>query len=171
MNTQTDAPAMTWNQPSRYADLTPADKDWIVVGHDGSSHADHALETALELAKAFGAGVLLVRAWTIDTLQPGHVMRDGAIASYAEISEQVTEELRAQTERICAATPSVATRYRGVLGQPAEALIAIADDARMLVVGSRGRGGFSSLLLGSVSEQCMHHATCPVLVVRQNKST
>ncbi|WP_370545048.1 universal stress protein [Herbiconiux sp. VKM Ac-1786] len=55
--------------------------------------------------------------------------------------------------------------YRAVLGQPAETLLGIARKARMLVVGSRGRGGFTALMLGSVSEQCVHLATCPVLVV------
>lgn len=166
MNAFSEKSDAIWDRRDRYSDLTPAGPDWIVVGHDGSPHADRALQSALNLADTLGAGILLVRAWTIDTLQRGHVMRDGAVASYEEISEQVRDELRAQTESICAAAADVRVRYRGVLGQPAEVLIAIANGARMLVVGSRGWGGFSSLLLGSVSEQCMHHATCPVLIVR-----
>jgi nucleotide-binding universal stress UspA family protein len=51
-------------------------------------------------------------------------------------------------------------------GQAAEVLVNVAEDADLLVVGSRGHGGFSGLLLGSVSAQCAHHAPCPLLIVR-----
>jgi nucleotide-binding universal stress UspA family protein len=54
--------------------------------------------------------------------------------------------------------------------RPAEILIARSRDAALLVVGSRGLGGFRGLLLGSVSEQCVHHAACPVVVVRTPES-
>jgi nucleotide-binding universal stress UspA family protein len=52
-----------------------------------------------------------------------------------------------------------------VEGQPADALCAEAEGAELLVVGSRGLGGFHGLLVGSVSQQCVHHAPCPVVVV------
>jgi nucleotide-binding universal stress UspA family protein len=51
-------------------------------------------------------------------------------------------------------------------GHPAEVLLEAAKDADLLVVGSRGRGGFSGMLLGSVSTQLAHHASCPILIVR-----
>ncbi len=54
-----------------------------------------------------------------------------------------------------------------VEGEPAPALLEAARDASMLVVGSRGLGGFSGLLLGSVSQQCAHHATCALVIVRE----
>jgi nucleotide-binding universal stress UspA family protein len=54
-----------------------------------------------------------------------------------------------------------------VEGQAADVLLQEAQDADLLVVGNRGRGGFASLLLGSVSQQVVHHASCPVIIVRE----
>jgi nucleotide-binding universal stress UspA family protein len=54
-----------------------------------------------------------------------------------------------------------------VEGQPAQVLVDEAEDAELLVVGSRGHGGFTGLLLGSVSQQCAHHARCPVVIVNE----
>ena len=66
--------------------------------------------------------------------------------------------------------PAVEVTPRAIAdAHPAEALLDAAADARMLVVGSRGRGGFAGLLLGSVSQQCVHHASCPVVVVRATR--
>jgi len=57
------------------------------------------------------------------------------------------------------------------LGRAADTLIAESDNAAMLVVGSRGRGGFRGLLLGSVSQQITHHGSCPVVIVRPDLPT
>ena len=63
-------------------------------------------------------------------------------------------------------TEGVNAQWLGVPGNPAEVLIEASKNATILVVGSRGVGGFMGLLMGSVSEQCVHHSSCPVLVVR-----
>ncbi len=148
----------------------PASADSIVVGHDGSAQADRALATALDLAAALGAPVVVVRAWSIDTAPPGSLFQGGYAVPLLEVDHRVRDLLIEETRSIRERQSGVALTYQGVLGQPAEVLMAVSRRARMLVVGSRGRGGFASLLLGSVSEQCVRHAACPVLVVRPSGS-
>jgi nucleotide-binding universal stress UspA family protein len=146
--------------------VLPAAEGSIVVGHDGSRGASLALETGLALAEALKASLVIVRCWSIETAPPASHEEFGYVSSFAEISEAVDHALRDDCRSLVESHPDVNVSYRAPLGQPAEMLIAVATHARMLVVGSRGRGGFASLLLGSVSEQCVHHADCPVLVVR-----
>lgn len=136
----------------------------IVVGHDGSAPADLALKSAFELAQALSAPIVILRAWSIETAPRGAVFHDGYAASSAEITATVRERLRADTAALVAQNPDCRVETRAVLGQPAEVLVAASETARMLVVGSRGLGGFAGLLLGSVSEQCVRHTHCPVLV-------
>jgi nucleotide-binding universal stress UspA family protein len=92
----------------------------------------------------------------------GYVVPEGVV-DFEEVAKQTLQEAVAQ-----AAGPSTGVEIRThvVRGQPAEVLLNAAKDADLLVVGSRGRGGFKGLLLGSVSTQCVHHASCPVVVVR-----
>jgi heavy metal translocating P-type ATPase len=137
----------------------------IVVGHDGSAGASEALLLGLTLAKALKAPLLIVRSWSIDTAPKAPEDEFGYVSSFEEISRVVDEELRGDTRGLVQTQPGIEVGYRVELGQPAEVLIAVSERARMLVVGSRGRGGFASLLLGSVGEQCVHHALCPILVV------
>jgi nucleotide-binding universal stress UspA family protein len=154
----------------RAEDLADLDQsataDSIVVGHDGSTGAAEALDLALGLAEALKAPLVIARSWSIDTAPKAPDEEFGYVSSFAEISAVVDSMVRANTRTTVEAHPSVTVEYRVALGQPAETLIRIAARARMLVVGSRGLGGFRSLLLGSVSEQCVRHALCPVLVVR-----
>lgn len=72
---------------------------------------------------------------------------------------------RTAVEEAQAADPEVDVQGELIEGRPASALLEAAGDADLLIVGSRGRGGFTGLLLGSVSAQCVHHAPCPVVVV------
>jgi nucleotide-binding universal stress UspA family protein len=160
------------DQPAPFdaaADPVPASPASIVVGHDGSGQADQALETALDLATALSAPVVVVRAWSIDTAPRGALFHDGYASPFSEISAHVREVLIEQTRTMCERHTGVTVEFQGVLGQPAEVLIEVSRTARMLVVGSRGRGGFASLMLGSVSEQCVRHAVCPVLVARASR--
>jgi nucleotide-binding universal stress UspA family protein len=143
----------------------PGPRRGIVVGHDGSADADLALEVALEVAAGLSAPVTLVRAWSIDTAPRPANWEFGYVSSYSDYADAVTERLRADAKALLAGQPTLTVEFRVALGSPAKTLIEVSRGSRMLVVGSRGRGGLAGMLLGSVSEQCVRHAECPVLVV------
>jgi nucleotide-binding universal stress UspA family protein len=138
----------------------------IVVGNDGSAAAARTLDLTLELAEKLGAAVTVLRVWNIGSAPPHSLFKEGYVSSFEEVSAEVGTRLEHDTHAARARHPGVAVVCRAVHGQPAEALIDASTGATMLVVGSRGRGGFNALRLGSVSEQCVRHAFCPVLVVR-----
>jgi nucleotide-binding universal stress UspA family protein len=140
----------------------------IVVGDDGSPAAARTLDFTLDLAEKLGATVTVLRVWNIGSAPPHTLFKQGYVSSFEEVSVEVGKLLESGTHRAREAHPDVRVECRAVHGQPAEALIAASAGATMLVVGSRGRGGFSTLRLGSVSEQCVRHASCPVLVVRDS---
>ena len=87
---------------------------------------------------------------------------------YAETEREAEAVLRKMSDAAPPAT-DVEVEWLGVPGNPAEVLIEASKGAALLVVGSRGLGGFMGLLIGSVSSQCVHHAHCPVLVVRREQ--
>lgn len=135
----------------------------IVVGVDGSEGAVAALRFAIEEARLRGCGVRAVAAWHI----PAAAVDSGLVPipiDAGDYEQLATATLERTLERAgdaggVAITPVVRR------GQAAEVLVEAARDADLLVVGSRGRGGFRGLLLGSVSQQCAHHARCPVVIV------
>ena len=144
----------------------PGPPTGIVVGHDGSADANHALTVALELAAGLSVPVTVVRAWSIDTAPRPANWEFGYVSSYSDYAGAVRERLVNDTRALIAEHPGLTVEFRVALGGPAKTLIAVSRGSRMLVVGSRGRGGLAGMLLGSVSEQCVRHADCPVLVVR-----
>jgi nucleotide-binding universal stress UspA family protein len=137
----------------------------IVVGHDGSSDSDHALEVAFDFASKLGVDIVVVRSWSIDTAPHGALYSHGYVSSFDEVTETVRKMLVADTAAIASRYPGVALHVRAALAQPAQLLTQLAAPALMLVIGPRGLGGFGGLLLGSVSSHCVQLATCPVLVV------
>lgn len=144
----------------------PAPFGSIVVGHDGSRDAQYALTTALGLAEQLRAPVVIVRAWSIATAPKPANWEFGYVSPFAEYSAAVYDELVRDTQATAEKHPAVSISFRAVHAGPAKSLIDTSRDARMLVVGSRGRGGLAGMLLGSVSEQCVRHAACPILVAR-----
>jgi nucleotide-binding universal stress UspA family protein len=138
----------------------------IIVGIDGSGHSRRALEWAVREAAVREAPLTVITihqvassAWT------GHGIlyaQDEELATQARKSAQ--EETDQVLEQAGDKRPPQVT-VKAVSGLPAEELLAAAEGADMLVIGSRGGGGFSRLLLGSVSSQVAHHATCPVVVI------
>lgn len=134
----------------------------IVVGIDGSAGSRRALDWALDEARARHATVTVVHAW-----QPAFT---GGLEFVAPIDDE-TLGLRAKdTVEAALAAANTAGLPRPVetkivTGSPASAILDAATDASLAVVGTRGLGGFSALLLGSVSQHVLHHATGPVVVV------
>lgn len=145
----------------------------IVVGVDGSEGGTAALEFAAAEAALRAAPLRVVSAWEV----PASTYSGGAFGAGFEVPLDVEtlDAFRARAQQIAddavAAVkklqPAVEVEAVAAQGQPADALIAQSADAELIVVGRRGLGGFKSLLLGSVSQQVVHYATCPVVVVNQ----
>jgi nucleotide-binding universal stress UspA family protein len=141
----------------------------IVVGIDGSEPSEDALRWAVEEGRVHGALVVAVHAWEPPVL-PADVepvpARDyvGILAEVQEAAERLVEE---SVRKVAGAEAGARVDAVAVEGRAAEVLVDAAADADLLVVGSRGLGGFLGLLLGSVSQQCVNHAPCPVLVHRR----
>ncbi|KRD45291.1 hypothetical protein ASE38_15090 [Cellulomonas sp. Root930] len=135
----------------------------IVVGVDGSATSARAVDVAFDQASRRGAPLVAVHAWELPSVigpVPPWMPEE---VEELRVAERVvlSESLAGHAERY----PDVQVRAIVRRGAPAYVVLTAADDAELLVVGSRGRGGFRGLLLGSVSQTVLHHATCPVMVV------
>jgi nucleotide-binding universal stress UspA family protein len=139
----------------------------IVIGFDGSDFADEALRKGLWLASKVGAPAIVVRAWTISNAPRPKSWAPGYVPPVEDFAEAVLEQVRAETAPIVAEFPGVVVSYAAPHGAAGRELIRASETARIVVVGTRGQGGFSGLLLGSVSDQVVEHASCDVLVTRR----
>lgn len=138
----------------------------IVVGVDGSEHANEALRWALREAALRKSDVLALYGWTMPA-PPGRIgYYTASLQDPRKFQEGASAMLDSIVDEAAADAGDVVIKRRAVQGSPAEELIRASEGAELLVVGSRGLGGFTSLLLGSVSQQCAHHAHCPVVIVR-----
>jgi nucleotide-binding universal stress UspA family protein len=140
----------------------------VVVGIDGSAGAKEALRFAVREAQLRRTKLRAVHAW-----QYGYVGATGLEGSLPVLGGSIEESRRAAEaaldEIVHTGVPDgvhVEIEQRAVQGRPASVLVDESRGAELLVVGSRGHGGFAGLLLGSVSQQCAHHASCPVTIVR-----
>ena len=132
----------------------------VVVGVDGSEGAQRALRFAIDEAAAHGWRVMLVHGVDVG-LSAADPYGGGAVLEQLQQSGRTA--LDAAAAEVVKAGLEASTKLE--VGSPAYALIDAAKGAAMLVVGSRGHGGFMGLLLGSVSSACVHHAHCPIVVV------
>ncbi len=137
----------------------------IVVGHDGSKSAQEALLWAGRLACRADLDLHVVRAWGMMTAPQPSSWTPGYVPPLPEWEKAVHDELSAHV-KAAGLDPSVRVTCHVVHKAPAVGLMTAAEGASLLVMGARGRGGFRGLLLGSVSDQLVHHAPCPVTVVR-----
>ena len=135
----------------------------IVVGVDGSPGSRRALEWAVREAARRDAELVVLHAWHFPSA--AYVPYVPASSITVGVMEEAGEKLLAEMEAAMEIPPTLRIRHLVVEGSAAPKLVHEAADADLLVVGSRGRGGFSGLLLGSVSQQCAHHAPCPVVII------
>jgi nucleotide-binding universal stress UspA family protein len=140
----------------------------IVVGVDGSPISKVALRWAVNQARLTGATVDAVIAWQYPEAMHGNAWT-AMLVEEPGFDVLAEKELTEAIKEVTGPDPDVTINPVVVEGWPAEVLLNAAEGADLLVVGSRGRGGLTSALLGSVSQNCAHHATCPVLIIRARK--
>ncbi|OZB85968.1 MAG: hypothetical protein B7X41_02410 [Microbacterium sp. 14-71-5] len=143
--------------------MNTTEKAPVLVGVDGSDSSLDALRYAAKIAAALGAPLRAITTWDYPALidlcpTPGWIP-----------DEDAADILNAAIGNVFAGDPPAELSAAVVAGPPASVLIKESRDAEMLVLGSRGRGGFTGLLLGSVSSTCSTHAHCPVLIVRHER--
>ncbi|MDR1790101.1 MAG: universal stress protein [Propionibacteriaceae bacterium] len=138
----------------------------ITVGFDGSAFSFAALQRGLELANKLGARVQIVRAWSISNAPRPSGPDVGYVPSVDEFEAAVAAQLHQQIDDIVAQYPNVAVEYLTPHGAAGRELIKASEHSQLIVVGTRGSGGFAGLLLGSVTDQIVEHAKCDVLVIR-----
>jgi nucleotide-binding universal stress UspA family protein len=137
------------------------DQPRIVVGVDGFESSKAALRWAIHQAKLTGAVVEAITAWQVPVgtgWVPTTELPDYQSDAAAILGEAMTE--------MCAVDPDVQVCPRVVEGRAGQVLAEAAQGADLLVVGSPGHGGLAEALLGSVGQYCVHHAPCPVLIIR-----
>jgi nucleotide-binding universal stress UspA family protein len=144
--------------------MTTAPPTHIVVGVDGSLGSDEALRWAAEEAELHGATLTAVMTWGFLDQHPS----DGAPFDPHFDETSALAQLREHLERTLGPERSEAVEPRAICDLAARGLVEASTDADLLVVGARGLGGFKGLLLGSVSQHCLQHATVPVAVIRAN---
>lgn len=148
----------------------------VVVGVDDSEQAERALDAAVRVARASGATLHLVRVLNppIDPrshadLAPMFVERSYALDEerlQRALHDAASDTCRETADRVRQAHPALSVTWEVLEGNAGLALSQVAEGAGLVVVGSRGRGGFTGMLLGSVSHTVIHHAPCPVMVIR-----
>ncbi|MHB8870425.1 MAG: universal stress protein [Thermoleophilia bacterium] len=136
----------------------------IVVGVDGSAHGEAALGFAAQEAALREARLLIVYVWQLPSIITPEVVYPTGV--FQRVRDEAEDVLQRAVARAAELQPQVACEGKAIEGQPAAVLLEEAQGADMIVVGSRGHGEIASLLLGSVSQQIVHHAPCPVVVVR-----
>lgn len=146
----------------------------IIVGADGSEHSRLALDWAMREAALRQVPLTVITVLPVpvrpatEIYWPVPEFPGGRAAS----ERKAAENLREMVDKVASETrenvPGITVT--AITGDPAEELVRAARDADMLVVGSRGSGGFSRLVMGSVSNKVAHHAGCPVVIVPANRT-
>ena len=142
----------------------PTSRPVIVVGVDGSEDSIQALRWAADHARLIGGEVHAVTGWEV----PATIM---VVPTYttADYARDAEEQLHRSVRQALGSNPDVPVVTRLIQKHPAHALVIEAEGAEMLVLGRHGRGELPGLHLGTVASYCIHHAPCPVVLVRRQK--
>ncbi len=138
----------------------------IVVGVDGSKPSLEALRWAAAQARLTGASLHVVAAWHF----PASLGWAPAWGPGWDPAAEAAGALEKVVESVLGSAGGLEVHQKVMEGHPAPVLLQLAEQADLLVVGSRGRGEFAGLLLGSVSGHCATHSPCPVVIVRCPKA-
>lgn len=137
----------------------------IIVGVEGSGGAKAALSWAVSQAKIRGSKIEVVTAYSPTFIATSSDLNYAPV-EVLDLQEQIQNMQKEVVDSVLAEIDyEVDLECKIIKGRPADTLITAAEGAEMLIVGSRGRGGFKGLLLGSVSHQIVQHCKCPVVVV------
>lgn len=139
----------------------------VVVGVDGSEHSKLALAAAARSAANRGTSLRVLATWWLE-VEGGIVVTEPGTPRWDAVVQRVTDMAQRSIETVQAELPDLQIELVVEREQPHRALVEASAEASALVVGSRGRGGFRGMLLGSVSQRVLKAAACPVLVVRRN---
>ena len=137
----------------------------VVVGIDGSAASEEALAWAADESRVRGAVLEIDHVWSLPNLGYG-----GFVAQIDDFEKDAKDLLERVTDQARKNHPDLTIESNLLEGPPAPALIVRGKRADLLVVGSRGHGGFTGLMLGSVSQQLVHHAEFPIVVVHPTKA-
>ena len=143
----------------------------IVVGVDGSEPSQHALRWAVEEARLRQARIVAVHAWELPVM-PVELMpapHPNFVALLAEMKDAAEKLVEETVAKVVGDDATVVVEPTAIEWPAASVLIDAASGADLLVLGSRGHGGFVGLLLGSVTQHYVNHAPCPVLVHRGSR--
>ncbi len=143
----------------------------IVAGVDGSEDSKHALRWAAQQAELTHAPLQVVTAWhyPVDFGTAWQIPATYGRShdfSHADFSADAKKTLDGAIEEVLGKDPRVPVTPQLVSGHPAQVLIEASAHAGLLVLGASGHGGFVGMLLGSVTQHCVSHSACPVVVVR-----
>ena len=153
----------------RTAHDPPPDDGPVLVGADGSPDSDAALAFACEEARLRGTGLVAVHTWS-DVLADGMLRAHPLEEDPAAIEGAERDKLAQQVSGWQAKYPDLAIEFEVTRGRPVRTLLERGERAQLIVVGCRGRGGFTGMLLGSTSQALIAHSPCPVAVVRPQRT-
>lgn len=137
----------------------------VIVGVDGSPSSNAAMEWAAQEAEIRGAALELIHAWNYPNLGYG-----GYVAVLEDFEKDASTLLDEVVASVRSQHPNLKLVSSLLQGPTAQTIMERSKEADMVVVGSRGRGGFSGLLLGSVGQQLVHHCPVPVVIIHLSES-